>query len=368
MKMALRWAVLVPAAVGMMLATCGPAGTAGAAGTMSFLSASARTVASGALDNHEITGVEDAIGCLTAHRCMAVGYRGGSAPSQVVLVVAGRQVRVSTVRSSSNLFAVSCPNRFGCWALGAPRIGRRNYVLVKISPAGTVRSVTRVRVQGGASLAAISCTTMTSCELFGTTLTPGYLNNWYFFAWSGKKLSQPYIDGVGYTGSYDAAGGISCRQAACVAVGTWIGAGSGRPTRDAIITTRNGVPGGIATPPGRGFSGVSCMSSSICYATTNDGLVVTLNDGVPGSMQNLPFGGSSIECAGAICWAAGLSGSNAEFVMMTGGVPVGSPVIDSALTIRHHALYPAIAKRGDGFAAVGAQANGKPRISEVVTN
>jgi hypothetical protein len=110
------------------------------------------------------------------------------------------------------------------------------------------------------------------------------------------------------------------------------------------------------------------MSSSICYATTNDGLVVTLNDGVPGSMQNLPFGGSSIECAGAICWAAGLSGSNAEFVMMTGGVPVGSPVIDSALTIRHHALYPAIAKRGDGFAAVGAQANGKPRISEVVTN
>jgi len=378
MRTSLRSAVLVAAtAAGVMFVSSGLAGAASIGSSLPVV----RAAAGGALGNYQITGVEDAVGCVTAHRCMAVGYGGGTAAGQVVTVVGGKQVRVSVVPSASNLVAVSCPNRFGCWAIGSPRIGHRNFVLVKISPVGGVRSVTRVRVQGGASLNEISCTSMTSCELFGITLTNSYHNNWYFFAWTGQKLSRPYFVKPPEV-SYLAPGGISCWRETCVAVGASTGGGSASPTVDGIITTSNGVPSTARTGGGTGFSDVSCVSSSTCYATTLGSFtatpgntVVTLDNGVAGNVQSLPtYWGSSIACAGATCWAAGVTPPSprpAVFMMITSGVPAGSPVIDTAtggLGFPGSGSHPAIARRGNGFAALGPAASGGPDVSEVVTN
>jgi hypothetical protein len=81
------------------------------------------------------------------------------------------------------------------------------------------------------------------------------------------------------------------------------------------------------------LSGVSCVSSSTCYATSSNG-IVTLDDGSIVATNSAPVSGS-IECAGT--------------------APVGSA--------------PSIARRGNGFAAVGeATVNGGPRVSEVATN
>jgi hypothetical protein len=375
MRMTSRWTVLVSAlAAGVMLVTGGPAGTAGAASAGSSARAAARTAEVGGLGNYRIGGDEDAIGCLTAHRCVAVGYGGGHAPAQVVTVVGGRQAEVSVVRSVSNLVAVSCPNRFGCWAMGPPREGERSWVLVKIGPAGSITKVTSVKLPAGVALSSISCTSRTTCEVFGiVTLASGW-NEWYLAAWNGSKLSHRYVVGDVYASIEDVLGGISCWQTTCVAVGTWWCGGSTCVGRDAILTTTSGSLETSAMLSARGgFTGVSCVSSSTCYATAFNGTFVTLDDGRVGTTESEPgFSlGSSIECAGTTCWTAWLDGnpnsnSPVAFVMITNGAPTGTPVTDPALTA---AYWPSIARRGSGFAAVGeAAVNGGPRVSEVVTN
>ena len=371
MRIALRRTVLVSAGLAsVMLMTCGPAGTAGAASIGPSSPVAARAAAGGALGNYQISGVEDAIECLTAHRCVAVGYRGGKAPGQVVTVVSGKQERVTTVPSASNLFAVSCPNRFGCWAIGSPRIGRRNYVLVKISAAGSVTRVTTVRVQGGVSLGSMSCASMTSCEIFGITTDAYSFNRWYFASWTGTRLSQHYVVGA-VDSAYDSLGVISCLRATCVAVSTTICGGSTCVWQGAIVITNHGKPGNQRTVGNgidfTGFSAVSCVSSSTCYATQSSYpivynppvtyAIVTLHDGVPVNTQDEPVGALAIECAGT-CWAAGGS----AFVMITNGVPASTPVTDPTVSVR------SIARRGNSFAAVGTAVSGGPRVSEIVTN
>jgi hypothetical protein len=369
MNKALRWTVLVSAmAAGVMLVTCAPAGLAAAASTGSSAPAGARTAATGTapLGNYQITGNERAIGCLTAHRCVAVGYGGGKAPGQVVTVVGGKQVRVTAVRSASNLVAVSCPNRFGCWAVGSPRIGDRRFVLVKIGSTGSVTSVSTVRLPEGMYLGSISCTSRTSCEIFGTTTDKNGDNEWYLASWNGRKLSQRYVVGPLYYGA-DTVGSISCWQANCVAVGSTYCDGSTCNSQGTIVTTNHGKPGPLDTLSGEGsLSGVSCVSSSTCYATlvsTEPSVVfslVTLHDGVPVNTLDEPDAAPAIECAGATCWAVG--GSPAVFVMFASGVPTVTSAPDPAV------YWPSIAKRGNGFAAVGEEVNGGARVSELVTN
>jgi len=361
MRTASRWTVLVAGlAAGVILVTCGPS-AASAARTESSAPTSART-AGEALGNYRITGIEDAIGCLTAHRCVAVGYGGGRAPGQVVTVVGGKQVRLAVARSASNLIAVSCPNRFGCWAMGPPRNGHDGWVLVKIGPTGSITKVTSVRLPAQVSPSFISCTTRTSCEVFGTTTNAkGRQERWYLASWNGRKLSHRHAAGCGNCSNVYFPGGISCWQTTCVAVGQWWCSGSTCQGRDAVVTTSRGKVEVAADLINKGgLSGVSCVSSSTCYAISVDS-VVTLDNGAVGATQNLPVYAGPIECAGGTCWAA--ANSPAGFVMIVNGAPTGTPLADPAL-----AVPSAIARRGDGFAAVGKPASGGARVSEVVIN
>ena len=90
------------------------------------------------LTNYQISGTERAVGCLTAVRCVAVGsgVRDGRAGGQVVEVVGGKQERVTPARFSQALYAVSCPSRAGCLAMGT-RKGSPSQLMVQIGAAGT---------------------------------------------------------------------------------------------------------------------------------------------------------------------------------------------------------------------------------------
>lgn len=74
MKKALKRTLLgLAMAAGAMLVTGGPAGAAGAAGAGRSAPVTVRTAAAAGLVNYHISGVERAVGCLTAVRCVAVG-------------------------------------------------------------------------------------------------------------------------------------------------------------------------------------------------------------------------------------------------------------------------------------------------------
>src|SRR5271169_4018725 len=76
------------------------------------------------------------------------------------------------------------------------------------------------------------------------------------------------------------------------------------------VTINGGKPGKMVSVQYVAFGGVSCVSSSSCYATATTfyletfitPVVVPLTDGVPGKQQSNPSGGGAIECAGATCW------------------------------------------------------------------
>ena len=122
--------------------------------------------------------------------------------------------------------------------------------------------------------------------------------------------------------------------------------------------------------------GVSCISSSTCYAAAGR-TVSTLDDGVPGNIQDepvypperQPVYAPAIACAGTTCWTTGSAADHhggpqdePVFVTITDGVPASSLVVDTAL------LWPSITTRGDGFAAVGAAVNAGYRVTEFVTS
>jgi hypothetical protein len=368
MKKAVRRAVLgLAVATGVTMVTGGPAGAAGAARTGA--PGAALTAVAAGLRNHQITGTERAVGCLTAVRCVAVGsgIRLGRPGGQVVEVIGGKQARVTPVHSSEGLYAVSCPSRAGCWAMGT-RTGSPSQLMVRIGPGGTVTRVIRVKLPAGVPLNSISCNTMTSCEVWGAI--PGFSPSaFYFGKWTGRKLRLRNLKNFG--GQSAGTGGISCWHATCTAGGSWL---DDIYSGSFVVITHHGRLVKVISPTDA-FDALSCISYSTCYAS--DGTTVaTLRDGVPGNIQDEPVyppeGGPAdvraIACAGTTCWATGpapdhKAGPEDEsvFVTITKGVPASSLVVDTAI------LWPSITTRGDGFAAVGAAVNARYRVTEFVT-
>ncbi len=77
------------------------------------------------------------------------------------------------------------------------------------------------------------------------------------------------------------------------------------------MTTNRGKLLKVLSVSNEDFQGVSCVSSSTCYATearANGGVgipaVTTLHDGTPGTFQKEPVFAFAIACAGTTCWTA----------------------------------------------------------------
>jgi hypothetical protein len=371
MKRVLRWAVLAVAlATGVTMVAGSPAGAAGVARAGALAPATAPATVATGLINHRITGTERAVSCLTPARCVAVGsgIRDGRPGGQVVEVVGGKQARISPARFSQVLYAVSCPSKAGCWAMGT-RKASPSQLMVRIGPSGKVTKVISVKLPAGVPLNSISCNKMTSCEVWGAI--PNYSPYaFYFGKWTGKELRLHNLGEFG--GDSADTGGISCWHATCTATGGW--ANDGYNSGSFVVITNHGRLVKVITTAD-GFDDISCVSFSTCYAV-GFRTVGTLHDGVPGNIQNEPVyapeGGPAIApaiaCAGTTCWATGpapdhKAGPEDEsvFVTITKGAPASSVVVDPAL------LWPAITSRGDGFAAVGAAVNAGYRVTEYVT-
>ncbi len=342
--------------LGRVAATVGTACTL--AGGALALSVTGAQAASAALTNHPISGNENAIACMTASRCVAVGSgaRGSNGHGDVVALTGGRPGHISAVAASQTLESVSCPSSAGCWAIGLQN-GGANLVLVRIGAAGRVAAVLKVSEPSGVSISSISCASMTSCGVLGNNIfvIPNAIE---IGTWNGKKLTVHKVAGKrGSTGTV--VGGISCWKASCLAVG-YYSLTSPNPA-GFLLPMSHGKPGKQHLVRNDFFYGVSCVSASRCYTAGSAGqaagIVVTVNRGLAGHVQTETADFSGIECAGVTCRASGAAaGGHGVIVRLSSGKNAGPPVADTSVD-GFNGPYT-IAKRGGGFAAIGPAARG----------
>jgi hypothetical protein len=326
------------------------------AGGALALSATGVQAAPAAVANHPISGISAAISCMTASRCVVVGYgaSGAHGHGDVIALTKGKQGHISAVASSERLDSVSCPSSAGCWALG-PQNGGTNLVLVRIGPTGNVVKALKVSEPSGASIGAISCSSMTSCAVLGNIFAGSTLQI-EIGTWAGLKLVVHTVKGPrGVTDTIPE--GISCWKTSCLAVGYYDLAIPN--STGFLLTMHNGTTGAVHTVSNRFFYGVSCVTLSRCYAAGffahAAGFVVTVNHGVVTHTQAESADVTGIECAGGNCHASGreLGGSSywGVIVPLSNGTNAGPPLVDKSVAGFFGAST--IATRGNGFAAVG---------------
>ncbi len=346
-KLTSWWAMpLLAAMVGATLSIAGPAGAAAPL---------ARTGQAATLSNHQISGTETGIACMTAARCVAVGY--GPHSGQVVSLDNGKQVRVTALALKAHLTSVSCAGKAGCWAVG-PRPG--GVVLVKIGPAGNVISEVRQTVPGKkVESTEISCASISSCEIFATLNigTATAVQPLYLASWNGTKWSLRTFGGYGDAPSY--VNGFACWLPTCVVLGS---ADSGSVYYGPFAWIFNNGNAGTFVGDADNtahFYADSCVSLTTCWVvgiSHGAGIVVTLKDGVLGPYEAEPDVMTGVECEFSKCEAVG----GDILLTVSHGVVTGAPVTDTATT-----GFTDISYRGTGFAAVGGAH--KSGYSEVVT-
>jgi hypothetical protein len=316
--------------------------------------------------SHHVSGSEIQVSCLTATRCVAVGTSG--LHGNVDTLTSGAQTHSTVVRSSEVLESVSCPTRSGCWAVG-PQTGGANLLLVRINSSGRVAKAIKVKAPTGDVLGALSCVSMTSCELAGVsffTSPQGIAVG----SWNGRRLTSVHTVRGPRGASSTSIESISCWRSHCAVVG--FAHLSGLKFDGVVVTTSGGKPGRLHTAASDLFYGVSCVSATRCYADgfgsgSTAGLVVTLNRGAASHRHVLATADLfSIECAGSTCVAAGKVLDNSAPAFYDGVLqPVSAGALSGSLTtVSVSGGYTGIARRGPGFAAIGAsQGSG----SEVTT-
>jgi hypothetical protein len=297
-----------------------------------------------AVTHHSLSGHETSVSCLTASRCVAAGSRGSH--GVVVTLAGGAQSHVAVLSGSSVVYSVSCPSTSGCWAIGHPVRGAGAY-LVKISSAGRPAAWRTVPVPTGTTLGAISCASMTSCQVAGADnqLRPAAVE---IGTWNGTRL---HLYRVRVTGSTEVSmAGISCWHSDCEAVGS---ARLGSAGTDMIVTTKGGKPSTLNIDSGYALSSISCISATRCYAA-GAAVLVTVTEGVPADPQVVAGGwnGNAIECTSGGCEAAGgevFGPAYVDVLVRLSNGTAGSPTI-----VRAGQGYSGIAARGgSGFIAVG---------------
>ena len=298
--------------------------------------------------SHSLSGHETAVSCLTASRCVAVGSQGRHAV--VVTLINGAQSHAAVLGGSPVLDSVSC-RESGCWAIGRPGRSAGVY-LVKISSAGRPAAERTIAVPAGTSLGAISCSSLTSCQVAGNNnrTHPAAVETG---TWNGTRLHLYRVRVAGRTQVSVAS--ISCWHSDCEAVGSAV---AGTVQSDLIVTTSGGKPRTLNANSGYALSSISCISAMTCYAA-GAAVLVTVTGSVPADPQAVTGGwnGSAIECTGSDCEAAGgevFGSAYADVLVSLSDGTAGSPVI-----VQVGQGYSGIATRGSsGFIAIGAQSSG----------
>ena len=335
-------------AIGQLLARVGTAFIV-AGGVVALSAAGPANAAAITVSNHSLSGLDFYVACLTSAKCIATGEN-DSGHATITPTNNGAPGKTATVNSQGGIDAISCPSSSGCWALSQNRIGKA--LLIKISSAGGVAKIKTETLPAHVTLSAISCTSLTSCGVGGQNdhAVPGTIE---IGTWNGSKLSLHGVTGP--HGSTDLVYAMSCYRTYCAAVGY---SNIGTRTDAFVLTSSHGKPGKVHTLAKSEFTGVSCISTSTCYADGNRapgaGIVATISRGVPSHVHGTGsahlFG---IACNGTICAASGEVGTGTVVGVLyftSSGAITGSPVDESAIE-----GYNDVASRGSGddFAAIG---------------
>jgi hypothetical protein len=262
------------------------------------------------LTSHRVAGFQSEVSCLTTALCVVAGYD-NKGVGDVVEVRNGVPGHVSVVRHTQGIYSVSCPNKFGCVALGRPTndIGA---LFITINGRGQVTGSKPVKVPAGVTIDRIFCSRLRTCAVAGTNFFASPIGI-EVGSWNGSKLSLHRV--APPKGSTDTViEGISCWGTSCEMVGY---ADKVAVVHGLTLAVNRGKPGRLRTVNGDSLYGVSCVSRSRCYAVGFDrdgGVVLTLNGGVAGSPQATRSDLFAIACTGSACTAAGEQLGGTAFV------------------------------------------------------
>jgi hypothetical protein len=320
--------------------------------------------AQAATSTHSVPGIDAAVSCLTATRCMVAG-QATSGHGVIIPVDDGVPGRGAVVKSTMGFSAISCPSRAGCWALGLTNENAES-VLAEVTFAGRVTRVITLSSAKVPALTAISCTSMSACEVAGGSLFSGPPFGIAVGSWNGSRLRvQTVASPANATDTMITQ--ISCHRGYCVAVG--YGQYGSEVELGAVLTISRGHPGKAHATLQSVLSSVSCVSDSTCYAVGANpdgaGVLVTIRDGKVSAARPTPAALAGIACVGSRCTVAGqaASGSIGELAAASAGRLTGPPATEPAVF-----AYNEIAGRGPlgGFAAIGtAQGNESESESEL---
>jgi|SRR5580658_5408614 hypothetical protein len=253
--------------------------------------------------NHQVSGFQSEVSCLSSRLCVLDGYNNDGV-GDVVAVRHGVPGRVSTIKHTSGMYGVSCPGLSGCVALGRPSndVGA---LFVKISDSGAVTGSKLVTVPPGVTISSIDCAGLTNCTVAGTdffTIPAGIEVG----TWNGSKLSLHLVKSPkGSSSAY--IGGISCWGSSCLVAG-YVDKGTG--ALGLILPVHHGQPGKLRTVKNDFFYSIACASATRCYASGfaahGAGVIVPLSNGIAGKAIALsPADTFGIACGAGTCTAVG---------------------------------------------------------------
>lgn len=221
--------------------------------------------------------VLDAVSCVTAKSCVAVGTSFGSTVLLVVETWNGAKWTLRTAKSpAAGAFtapsAIRCFSVTSCVIVGETLSGSPAAKMFLATWNGKAVTAMKAAAPAGAgdlALNAVSCASAKRCVAAGLSLNSagtggfGFTEAWNGASWTAHKVAWPKGD----TESYLL--GVSCvTQAKCVAVGS--AGASGSDTAKAL--SYNGTTWALRNVPGPGtgnasaFNDVSCPKANDCVA------------------------------------------------------------------------------------------------------
>lgn len=316
-----------------------------------------------------VSGSEATVSCLSAKLCVLGGHT-NSGSGALVKLRDGVPIDYYKVKNTTIVYGVSCPSAAGCVAverptglgpfgLSSPGVSTK---LTIINGSGTPTKTIPLTLPAGVTLGRIACTSMHSCELAGESVfsKPEQLA---FGSWNGHRLSVRYMRAL--SGLDLNPGDISCANSTCVLVGSAMKNGI---TDGFAVTIHDGKPTGDHLIKRDPLFGVSCTSSTFCYASgedsSGDGAIVPLTRGVAGKPISASGPISGIACRGRDCIAAGALPVPGEGITYGAILTLSSGAVTGSQAIPDSGGFDSVAMADRSFAAVGPA---NPSGSEVAT-
>lgn len=240
------------------------------------------------------------VACATSSTCEVVGGEGhlgvGAGPEGVaVTVTGGAPGSPHAVAGTPDLWTVACPTAGTCEAVGYADVGASEEGFVVTITDGIPGSV---QLTDAYQLSGVACATASTCYAVG--VSP-----------SGEGVVVPITDGrVGglwYASGTEALHAIACpTPGTCEAVGWDTDSSAPQGVVGAVVTLTDGAPGEPAYVPGTDYLwGVACPASGTCEVLYDSGAFI-LTGGSAGKLQQFSIDGlADLEPLGIACPGAG---------------------------------------------------------------